>query len=180
MSIKNNTVCSEIAATVCSVDAAARIRREQGERLAAIRDLAGYRSARAAALDNGWPESTYRAHESGTRTIGHDDATRYARRFQARGVKVTAQHILFGNDPEILKSGMTRIAIQPQFTVPLVGYVGAGSEAHLYAVNDGSFLDEVPAPHGSTSETVAIEIRGDSLGLSLIGGLCFMTMSAGR
>ncbi|MCC6776667.1 MAG: helix-turn-helix domain-containing protein [Hyphomicrobiales bacterium] len=48
-------------------------------------------------------------------------------------------------------------------TVRVVGYVGAGSEAHFYAVAQGD-MDEVPAPEGSTKDTVAVEIRGDSLG----------------
>lgn len=48
-------------------------------------------------------------------------------------------------------------------TVPLVGYVGAGAEAHFYASGDGE-LDQVPAPENATSETVAVEIRGESLG----------------
>lgn len=48
-------------------------------------------------------------------------------------------------------------------TVPLVGYVGAGAATHRYAEAQGPF-DEVPAPEGSTPATVAVEIRGDSLG----------------
>jgi len=47
--------------------------------------------------------------------------------------------------------------------VPVVGYVGAGSKAHFYAVAQGS-LDEVAAPAGATPNTVGVEIRGDSLG----------------
>jgi hypothetical protein len=45
----------------------------------------------------------------------------------------------------------------------VVGYVGAGSEAHYYS-NADSPDDEVPAPPGSNGETVAVEIRGTSLG----------------
>lgn len=48
-------------------------------------------------------------------------------------------------------------------TVPVKGYVGAGSEAHFYAVSQGD-LDEVPAPEWATAHTVAVEIRGSSLG----------------
>lgn len=48
-------------------------------------------------------------------------------------------------------------------TVPLVGYVGAGAAAHFYAAGDGN-LDEVPAPDDATADTVAVEIRGESLG----------------
>lgn len=48
-------------------------------------------------------------------------------------------------------------------TVPLVGYVGAGATAHFYASADSP--DEwVDAPDGATADTVAVEIRGDSLG----------------
>lgn len=47
--------------------------------------------------------------------------------------------------------------------VPLVGYVGAGAEAHAFAIGQGPF-DMVDAPDGSTSRTVAVEIRGESLG----------------
>jgi hypothetical protein len=48
-------------------------------------------------------------------------------------------------------------------TVPLVGYVGAGAEAHFYAESDGP-LDEVEAPPWATDQTRAAEIRGESLG----------------
>jgi len=47
--------------------------------------------------------------------------------------------------------------------VPLVGYVGAGAVAHYYGNSQGE-LDRVPAPDGWTPDTVAVEIRGDSLG----------------
>jgi transcriptional regulator with XRE-family HTH domain len=48
-------------------------------------------------------------------------------------------------------------------TVPLVGYVGAGAEAHFYGSGDEG-LGEVEAPEGSTDQTRAAEIRGESLG----------------
>lgn len=48
-------------------------------------------------------------------------------------------------------------------TVPLVGYVGAGAEAHFYSDADEG-LGEVDAPPGSTPATRAAEIRGESLG----------------
>jgi transcriptional regulator with XRE-family HTH domain len=85
---------------------------------------------------------------------------------------------------------------QPR-TVPLVGYVGAGAEAHFYASDQGEF-DQVPAPEGATDSTVAAEIRGDSLGPffdqwlvfyddvrtpptdDLIGKLCVVGLEDGR
>jgi transcriptional regulator with XRE-family HTH domain len=48
-------------------------------------------------------------------------------------------------------------------TVKVVGYVGAGEIAHFYAVAQGE-LDEATVPEGATPETVAVEIRGNSLG----------------
>lgn len=47
--------------------------------------------------------------------------------------------------------------------VPLVGYVGAGAETHLFGEGQGPF-DYVEAPDGAGPETVAVEIRGVSLG----------------
>lgn len=48
-------------------------------------------------------------------------------------------------------------------TVPLVGYVGAGAAAHYYASADEG-LGEADAPEDATESTVAVEIRGTSLG----------------
>lgn len=50
---------------------------------------------------------------------------------------------------------------RPRRTVPLVGYVGAGAEAHYYERAD---LGEVDAPDSATPQTVAAEIKGPSLG----------------
>lgn len=75
------------------------MRRAQGRRLQAIRKAAGFRSARLAALECGWPESTYRAHENGSRTIGTDDAIKYSNRFKIEGAKgYNAQWLMFGDD----------------------------------------------------------------------------------
>ena len=51
----------------------------------------------------------------------------------------------------------------PPKTVPVKGYVGAGSQAHFYALADEDF-EEVEAPEGATDQTVAVEIKGTSMG----------------
>lgn len=51
----------------------------------------------------------------------------------------------------------------PKPMVKIKGYVGAGSEAHYYALADEDY-EEVPAPVGATSQTVAVEIKGASFG----------------
>jgi transcriptional regulator with XRE-family HTH domain len=53
--------------------------------------------------------------------------------------------------------------IEERTTVPVMGYVGAGAAAHYYAEAD-YLHDEVPMPPGGTEDTVALEVRGDSLG----------------
>lgn len=82
-------------------------------------------------------------------------------------------------------------------TVPIVGYVGAGAEAHFYAVAQGN-LDVAPAPMDATPSSVAVEIRGTSIGAmfdrwlvyyddvrspvttDLIGRLCVVGTADGR
>lgn len=83
------------------------IRKAQGRRLAAVREAAGFASARSAALACGWPESTYRAHENGSRTIGQNDAFRYVNRFRAEGAKgYTAQWVQYGDDGDLLEQSL--------------------------------------------------------------------------
>lgn len=67
-------------------------------------------------------------------------------------LRTTAGWLLDGGDDE--DSGAA--------TVPVVGFVGAGSEAHFYATSD--VLDYVEAPEGSNEHTRAAEVRGESLG----------------
>lgn len=76
-----------------------KLRKLQGKRLAAVRKAAGFKSARGAAVDCGWPESTYRAHENGSRTIKQLEAVKYVNRFKSGGAKgYTAQWVLFGDE----------------------------------------------------------------------------------
>lgn len=81
--------------------------------------------------------------------------------------------------------------------VPLVGYVGAGAEAHFYATADDP-NETVPAPDNWTPNMVAVEIRGESLGelfdhwivfydqvktpvtTDMIGKLCVVGLPDGR
>lgn len=81
--------------------------------------------------------------------------------------------------------------------VPLVGYVGAGAEAHFYATADDP-NETVPAPDNWTPNMVAVEIRGESLGelfdhwivfydqvktpvtADMIGRLCVVGLPDGR
>ena len=135
----------------------------RGERLRSVR-RAHFSTANAAAKALRIAASTYNAHERAKsptgRDFGPDEAKCYAR--------------LFGTTPEWLLTGYgepryprpssadrTRKRAHPK--IPVVGYVGAGSEAHFYAVSEGE-LDEVDGSNVITKFTVAVEIRGESSG----------------
>ncbi|WP_035679517.1 helix-turn-helix domain-containing protein [Bradyrhizobium liaoningense] len=128
---------------------------ELHERLAQARKEAGYATARAAADALGVSEVSYVQHENGRRGFKREAADRYARKFH-----VNLEWLLTGKGPKERRT--TRSAPAQQHSVPLVGYVGAGAQTHFFA-HDAP-LDEVPAPMGTTDTTVAVEIRGDSLG----------------
>jgi hypothetical protein len=65
----------------------------------AARLEAGFTSAakavKASSARAKWKASTYTAHERGSRTIGQDDAERYAAFFSHHGATVTAIDIMF-------------------------------------------------------------------------------------
>jgi hypothetical protein len=128
----------------------------RGERLRIAREK-HFKSARLAAKAMGIPVSTYGAHEraesAGGRDYGPDEAKKYGRRF-----RVTPEWLLTGR--EAFRPGEAEEQAPPK--VPVVGYVGAAAEVRLYEVAQRD-LDQVDCP-GSTEATVAVEIRGDSLG----------------
>lgn len=128
---------------------------EMHERLAAARKEAGYATARDAAEALGANEITYAQHENGTRGFRRDTADTYARKFH-----VGLEWLLTGKGTKERRPA--KIPAAEQRHVDLVGYVGAGAETHFFAQDTA--LGEVPAPAGSTEATVAVEIRGDSLG----------------
>jgi hypothetical protein len=135
----------------------------RGERLRVARKHR-FRSARAAALAMGIPISTYGAHERaqlpGGRDYGPDEAMRYARRF--------------GVTPEWLLTGLRQPEIDIPFPpeqfeelrtpkLPVLGYVGAGTQAHYYDVSQG-YLDDIDLPKPVTNTTVALAIHDHGLG----------------
>jgi transcriptional regulator with XRE-family HTH domain len=57
-------------------------------------------------------------------------------------------------------------------TVKLKGYVGASGEAFYYRLADED-LEEVPAPENANDQTVAVQVRGKSLGPALESWLVY-------
>lgn len=181
-----NTARSVCGATLCIVDEAAT-RKAQGRRLKAARTAAGYRSAREAALDNEWPESSYRAHEGGTRTIGQDDAERYARRFRNAGAAVSAQSILFDRSPDAPAQFAESVARHADVaSVPLLSWVSAGKLADVHSqipVEDVPLLAFADLGRG---DFFALKVDGDSMdrvspdGSTIVVNRAERTLIAGR
>lgn len=159
VAIDCNTARSDIAATLCSMTIDQRMRSAQGERLMIARKAAGYPSMNAASEANGWPSSTYRAHETGKRTMGQDDAERYARRFKTLGARVTAKWILFGDGGEPEHS--------PEHTeivrVPLVSWVSASMLAETETIVSHFDGRRIPVCDLPSGEWIALKVCGDSM-----------------
>ena len=159
---------------------------EPYERLRQARVKAGFKQITDAARAHGWNEITYTSHENGARGLRPAVAERYAKAY-----RVPAEWLLYGKGkPAAKQPGSLK-------TVPLVGYVGAGAQTHYSEATGGEF-DEVPAPEGATESSVAVEIRGESLGSffdrwvvhyddvrrpvtpDMIGPLCVVGLDDGR
>lgn len=120
---------------------------DRSERLRHARLEAGFESQREAVERFGWNRNTYKSNENGLAPFSFEQAKAYA---EAYGVE--PQWLYDGSGPMRRSQG-----------VPVAGYVGAGAEAHLFAAGQGP-LDHVPGPDDTTASTVAVEIRGESLG----------------
>lgn len=159
---------------------------ELHDRLKWARETAGFETAADAAQAVGEKPPTYYGHENGERGFNRKKAEKYSRRF-----RVSLEWLMTGRG----EPRPPLRAPEPPRTVPLVGYVAAGALTYFI---DAGRLDDVQAPENSTSETVAVEIRGDSLGPlfegwlvyyddvrspvtpDLIGRLCVVGLSDGR
>lgn len=135
-----------------------RRKKAQGARLKAVRIAAGYRSAREAALQNEWSESSYRAHEGGSRTIGFDDAERYAARFRFDGVDVTARGILFGDSDAPEQTAIGTHAIGVKGLIAAGGLIETGSEQ----LADGDDLYQISVPFPVEDGTIGFRVTGNS------------------
>lgn len=119
------------------------------ERLKHAREeIAGFKSATAAAKALGIPYPTYAGHENGAKgAFRREDAVRYAKFF-----RVSLEWLLTGaGDPRKGK-------------VPVVGYVGAGAE--VFPIDDypkGRGMEQVESPPGAPRDVVAVAIRGESM-----------------
>jgi transcriptional regulator with XRE-family HTH domain len=119
--------------------------------LRALRDERGWSQEEAAAAF-GTTRSQYVKLEGGSRRLNDKWIERAAE--------------AYGVDAGDIVTGTRR------FVIPIAGFVSAGSEMTLYANGQGNH-GEVDAPEGSSEKTIAVEIRGESLGPFFNGWLVF-------
>lgn len=131
------------------------VKSTRGERLREARKKL-WKSGREAAEALGVAPATLNAHETGSRNYKPDEAEAYARRLGVR-----AEWLMFGKGVPATPGDDEEERQEPR--TPIVGYVGAGAAAHYYNIAHDA-LDDTERPHNATDKTVAVEIRGDSLG----------------
>lgn len=117
-----------------------------GKRIETARRKHGWSQQRLAD-EVGKQQTTISSWERGRTEPARDDVQRIA---EALRLSVSELELAGGGGP-------------PPRRVRLVGYVGAGAEAHYHAAADDPD-EEVEAPENASNETVAAEIRGVSLG----------------
>lgn len=113
-----------------------------------IRDAGLTQEALARLVDTSQPQINRLANEK--RGLSREWAIKLAPH-----LKVSANDLMFGG-----------------LTVPVVGNVGAGSETHFYGQADAN-LGFARFPPGGSERTVAVEVRGDSLGGAFSGWLIY-------
>lgn len=117
--------------------------------LTTYRKRAGLSQSRLADLA-GTSQPQIQRLEKGTRGLSRKWATKIAPH-----VKAIPEELMFGDR-----------------TVPIVGIVAAG-EAHYGAEGGDLHLGRARMPRGGTEETVAVEVRGDSIGVVFDGWLIY-------
>ena len=124
-----------------------------------------FASAREAAIALAVPVSTYGAHERaqspGGRDYGPDEAQQYAEFFG-----VTAEWLLTGYTSSAGSVADGAPTPQSVRKMPILGYIGTGLEAHFYSMSPRNF-EYITAPRLVSKSTVALEIRGRSMGWHL-------------
>jgi hypothetical protein len=141
----------------------------RAQRLRRARLEAGFARGVEAVDRFGWNRNTYKSNENGAAPFSFDQAKIYAAAFG-----VGAEWLYDGTGP--MHPGVIARRAPPAKRkarlAPLVGYVGAGSRTHLFSEGQGP-MGRVAAPDDATEQTVAVEIRGDSLGAFFRGWLVF-------
>lgn len=110
-----------------------------------------------------WLQGVLEAREIGQAELARLLSARLGRSIDRAAVNkmVSGKRGIYADELMEIES-ITGMSAPTQRTIRVVGYIGAGSEAHWYS--EGGNLDEIPAPDYAEWDAVALKIKGDSLG----------------
>ena len=125
-------------------------RQNRAERLKIARVRAGYQTVRLAADAFGWKMETYKSHETGHNGFENDAGRNYAKAFS-----VDLAWLMLGEEPNEIPIGKT---------VPIMGYIGAGSEIDptVEQIPPEGF-NQVEIPFSMPNAMIGFEVSGDSM-----------------
>jgi hypothetical protein len=120
------------------------------------RQLAGFKSARAAALAYSWPESAYAAHEAGTRWPSAEQMARYMETFAVDPARLR-QAESFGVPPAVAKTQeKRRRARRLVLARQLAGFATAKLAANTYDFNEQNYYAHESGRHGISDQLAAV------------------------
>lgn len=127
------------------------------ERLKAVREKAGYNTAKDAALAMGASVATYIQHENGTRGFPKDRAQRYARFF-----RTTPEWLLYGRETGDRTTGA---ALGPQLAIQGAVAAGVWRERAEYPEEAWETFTGAAAITAPAAQRFGLRVEGDSMDL---------------
>lgn len=109
-----------------------------------------------------------------SKKAGKPDAIRNIRRAVETGNRNGVSTVTLSALAPVLEATVAWLTtgVETAGQVPLVGFAGASDAVNFFADGQGPF-DEVDAPDAATKYTVAVEVRGTSLGELMDGSVLF-------
>lgn len=142
---------------------------EPHERLQRARLYAKFKSGRSAAVHFGWPESTYRSHEKGTRGLDLESAEKYGVAFG-----VNPRWIAYGDGKmddlsAVIQKNLSNVGTRRESVrlssrrLPVLGQAVAGKDGQF--LMNGQVIDDVMCPPGleNVPGAYAVYVVGDSM-----------------
>jgi phage repressor protein C with HTH and peptisase S24 domain len=141
---------------------------EPHERLAQARAHAKFPSARSAAIAHGWPESTYRSHENGTRGLSLQDAEKYGNAFGVSGRWIFYGdgriELMVGKNKPLSNVGRRTDTVRYSTTrLPVFGRAMGGAEGQLIMGDQAVDTVECPPMLDGVPNAYALYVVGDSM-----------------
>lgn len=126
--------------------------------LKAARQLAGFKSARAAALAFSWPESLYAAHEGGSRRPSQEQMNRYLNAFAVDPAQLrrATRHGASGIHQTGAVDEKRRRARRLTLARNLAGFATAKAAANTYGLNEQNYYSHESGRHGISDQLAAV------------------------